>query len=421
MNIKSSPKYKILIFAPAFAPMNNPEAVVNGKLALAFLKQGWEVDIISNSNKSDYEYTQDIEDLWSPLNHCTYSIQPPVLNKLFRYIDTLKCFIKTGHPVEGCRWAYSAYKQALLLIEVKKYDFILSRAMSDNAHLPAMLLSRKTGISWIANWNDPHTEKAPHPWEETKPFSFIKNRYNKAILNQIKWHTFPSEKMRIYMSDYLSNSLLDKSSVFPHIGLDYKITQKQDSRHFTICYSGALYQGRDPSTLFSAVSDLILESVEIKSFVKIVLLGEFTSWIYELIKNYNLEDYVIIEQPKSYLESLDFISKMDLLFILETNYTDGIFLPSKMVDYYQVNRPILAMGPSNSEVQSIINKHCGGIYISHSESDDFKGKLFDLFQLWKDKGIDGYVINSTLSQIFDPQVIIKKYENLFDTIIMSKK
>jgi hypothetical protein len=421
MNIKTSPKYKILIFAPAFAPMNNPEAVVNGKLALAFLRQGWEVDIISNGIKSDYQYTQEIDELWGPLNDCTYKVEPPVLNRLFRYIDTLKCFVKTGHPIEGCRWAYSAYIQAISLSKDNKYDFILSRAMPENAHLAAMLFSKKSGIPWIANWNDPHTEKAPLPWENIKSFSFIKNRYSKAILNQIKWHTFPSEKLRIYMSGYLSSSLLDKSSVFPHIGLDYKITQKQDSRHFAICYSGALYQGRDPSTLFSAVSELISESDEIKSFIKIVLLGKFTSWIYELITKYNLEDYVIIEQPKSYLESLDFISKMDLLFLLEANYSEGIFLPSKMVDYYQVNRPILAMGPPNSEVQGIVNQYGGGVYISYSERDDFKGKLFDLFELWKDKKINSYVVNSTLSRIFDPHVIIKKYEDLFDTIIKSNK
>lgn len=409
-------KYKILIFAPAFAPKNNPEAVVNGKLALAFLKKGWEVDIISNNRKSDYEYTQVVEELWEPLIECTYKVEPPIYRRFLRYVDTLKCFIKTGHPIEGCRWAYYAYKQALLLIKSKKYDFILSRAMPDNAHLPALLLSKKTGIPWIANWNDPHEEKSPHPWEDIRSFSYIKSRFNKAIVNQIIWHTFPSERMRIYMSNYLDKNILKISSVFPHIGLEEKIINSQDTNYFKICYSGALYTGRNPSALFAAVSDLINESSELKSIIKIVLLGKFTNWIYDLIKEYKLEKYVIIEEPKSYFESLVFISKMDLLFLLETNYTDGIFLPSKIADYYQVNRPILALGPSNSVVQSIINRYGGGIYVSHNDSLTLKDHIQSLFSLWKDNNLDKIAENSNLNKCFEPNIIIDKYNKLFKNL-----
>lgn len=407
------------MIAPAFAPKNNPEAVVNAKLVLAFLSKGFEVDVISNGKKSNYAYTQEIDRLWLPLINNIYEIEVPSLKKIARYADLFKCVIKTGQLIEGCRWAYYAYKKALELTENKKYNVIISRAMPDVAHLPALLLSKKKGIKWIANWNDPHPEKAPHPWERIRGFSFFKSKYNKALINNIDWHTFPSNKMRTYMADYLSKKILERSSVFPHIGLSQKIVKTQDLRYFKICYAGALYKGRDPSSLFNAISEILDETVRLRNVIKIVLLGDFSNWIIDLIEKYHLGDNVIIQKSLCFSNSLDFISEMDLLFLLETDYTDGIFLPSKMVDYYQVNRPILAIGPENSEVQGILIEHGGGIYFTHKDTSNLKSKIYELIYMWENKELNSIIENSTLSKVFDPEELVNQYEILIKTLLNS--
>lgn len=406
------------MFAPSFAPKNNPEAIVNGKLALAFIKEGWDIDIITHNKKTDYEYTEEIDTIWSLLKDHTHKITPPIYSGLSRYLNLLVCFLKTGHPIQGVRWAYYAHKAATKLAKQKRYDIIMSRAMPENAHLPALLLSKETKIPWIANWNDPHEEMAPHPWEKPRKFSIIKNHYNKTLLKHINWHTFPSEKMRKYMSNYLSDCVFQKSSVMPHIGLDQKIAGIQDPKYFKICYSGALYKGRDPSALFSAVNSLISEVPDIKKNIRIILVGKFSNWITDLIQLFSLEEIVTIVEPMSYIKSLNFIAKMDLLFLLETDYTNGIFLPSKIADYSQVNRPIIAMGALNSEVQFILNQYGGGVYIPHSESKTLKNKLNQLYKLWENGLMDSIIAESKLSAIFNPSAIINKYNGLFEKLLI---
>ena len=49
---------RVLIFAPAFPPLGNPEAHTNGNLALALLDAGWDVTVISRAleRRTGYNY-----------------------------------------------------------------------------------------------------------------------------------------------------------------------------------------------------------------------------------------------------------------------------------------------------------------------------------------------------------------------------
>lgn len=404
---------RILMFAPAFVPMNNPEAIVNGKLALALLNNGYELDIISKVNETDYNYSSKIDEIWIPLKERSIFIDLPKYRGVTKYISYIYCFLSTGHPIQGCRWAFKAYKTSLQLVKNKKYDIILSRAMPDCAHLPALLLAKYTGIPWIANWNDPHDEKAPHPWEKTKNFSFFRKNFNNSVIKNADWHTFPSNKLRVYMSNYLGTVVLEKSSVIEHISINVNVNNSIDSEYFDICYAGALYTGRDPSSFLRCIEELRNENVKFNRYVRLFFIGKFGNWFFELIKKYGLDNITSVIDSVSYMESLEYMSKMTLFFLLETNYTQGIFCPSKIVDYYQLSKPIIAIGAKDSEVEEILHKFGGGVYIPHNENKLLKNKLLELFSLWQENKLGTIVEHSNLKAKFSPETIIMKYDTLF--------
>jgi len=404
------------MFAPAFVPMNNPEAIVNGKLALAFLNNGYELDVISKLNETDYNYSSKIDEIWIPLKERSIFIDLPKYRGITKYLDYTYCFLITGHLIQGCRWALKAYQTSLHLVKTNKYDVILSRAMPDCAHLPALLLARHTGIPWIANWNDPHDEKAPHPWGKIKKFSFFRNKFNTSVIKNADWHTFPSEKLRVYMSNYLAAEVLERSSVIEHIAIDFNGNHSRDLEYFDICYAGALYTGRDPSSFLKCIEELRNENVSFKRYVRLFFIGKFGDWLFEIIKRSRLDNITNIIAPMSYMESLEFMSKMTLLFLLETNYTQGIFCPSKIVDYYQLSKPIIAIGAKGSEVEEILHKFGGGVYIAHNENKLLKNKLVELFSLWQANKLGTVVENSNLKAKFSPEIIVEKYDALFKTL-----
>jgi hypothetical protein len=59
------------------------------------------------------------------------------------------------HSFHGNAWVSLAFRKRMQLLRINQYDVIMSRALPDYAHLPALMLARMSGLPWIANWNDP--------------------------------------------------------------------------------------------------------------------------------------------------------------------------------------------------------------------------------------------------------------------------
>lgn len=75
----------------------------------------------------------------------------------------IRVLLKTGYVYKGAHWAYYAITYSEKLIKANHYDWIMSR--SPSSELAALYLSKKFGIKWIANWNDPYPEKRmPKPY-----------------------------------------------------------------------------------------------------------------------------------------------------------------------------------------------------------------------------------------------------------------
>lgn len=64
---------RILMFAPHFPPRRGPEALVNGKLALAMMRRGWNLDVISEATKHPFERETDAS-FWDLLKEITRGV-----------------------------------------------------------------------------------------------------------------------------------------------------------------------------------------------------------------------------------------------------------------------------------------------------------------------------------------------------------
>ena len=103
---------KILFIATGFAPYSFSENIINSKLALAFLKAGWKVDVISRKDEGN-AYSSNWDNEWKKLQHLTHEVVYPTGNKLERFWDTVTSSFTMGIPLEGVRWANRAYKKAI--------------------------------------------------------------------------------------------------------------------------------------------------------------------------------------------------------------------------------------------------------------------------------------------------------------------
>jgi glycosyltransferase involved in cell wall biosynthesis len=416
-------KYRIIMFSPIFAPFSNPEAIVNNKVVLTFLNAGWEVDVISRKQPKTlgYDYGSTWEEPWLALRSITHEACCEANGKMNVLVETMRDVLRTGHPIVGCRWAAHALDLALKLHKKKPYHVILSRSLPDSGHLPALSLARITKLPWIANWNDAFGDKNPPPVGKGvhANLGFFHERFLNMVAQKANWLTFPSDRMGRYICKYLRNGAMEKSSTIPHVIMDPRgIRPKKKNEIFAICYAGNLYPGRNPEVFLRGMKEF-LRCQGLGTKFKLLIIGLENVGLSRLIESFGLESNIELKGPLSYMETLDHCEKSDVLLVIEAPYEEGIYLPSKFVDYVQTDRPILAVSPKNGTLHDIIDGYGGGIAVDCRSMRAITGALNELYLHWEQCSLDDVYSSGRLHHLFSPNTVIDSYENIFRCIGVS--
>jgi len=416
---------RILMITPAFAPLANPEAIVNAKLALAFMKQGWHIDIVSRKldDMTDYQYGSTWEEPWEPLREHTYEVSYPRGGKFKRILETMWGALLLRYPIEGCRWALHAYRKAMQLHAANNYDLILSRALPDSAHLPALALAKKSGVVWIANWNDPPALKMPPPYGKGSEASlgFWHEKLIKSVVHSSSWITFPSKRLLAYMGRCLGEEIVNKSSVIPHIASNRAIRdRKLTSEKLSFAYAGNLTVERSPKTFLQAFRSF-LDKTDHPEEIELIFIGRDSTGLIEeaynngLKKNINLLGSLGYEACQLQLESCD------VLLIIEAPTEEGIFLPSKFVDYLQLGKPILGISPERSTVADYLIEYGGGLAADCRSVGMIEDALVAIYSHWKKGVLQEKFDTEKLSDAFSSQAILAQYINIINGLSEQEK
>ncbi len=413
-------KYRILMFSPIFAPFGNPEAIVNNKLVLSFMEEGWHVDVITRKVPEMYGYTYGSlwENIWMPLREVTHEVDYNVGGKYRQKKEAVIDGIRMGCLIEGCRWASHAFDYSVKLHARNKYNIVISRALPDAAHLAALNFSRRMKIPWIANWNDPPGDKNPPPGGKGPEASlgFFHDRLLKNVARHAHWITFPSERMRKYMCRCLGGSILNKSSAIPHVARKWSSNSEQTKNaDFTLCHAGNLYSIRNPYKLFKALKKC-RDNSENGSNIIIDVIGIENVDLKETADKYGVAGSLHFTGPMTYTDTLKHLEKCDVLVVIEAPYDEGIYLPSKFVDYVQTGKPILVVSPAHSTLADILFQHGGGLAADCQSDEDIVRNLTELYSQWKNDTLEASFGSNGLYHLFSPETIIEQYREIFAKI-----
>jgi len=111
-------------------------------------------------------------------------------------------------------------------------------------------------------------------------------------------------------------------------------------------------------------------------------------------------------------QTLEKLCTYDVNVIIEADCSDGIFMPSKLTDYAQANRPMLAVSPARGVVQDWLKEYGGGLAASNVNEADIYEKLEELFLAWKNDALCVYQ-PTKIAALTMPESILKEYKALF--------
>src|SRR5581483_3719585 len=119
-----------------------------------------------------------------------------------------------------------------------------------------------------------------------------------------------------------------------HVGITVK---GSGSARFRIVHAGKLgsneVTGRSSAALLTALFEFLRHHPDHRSSVELLLVGPEDAGTSATIAQLGLDDVVRTLGRVSYEDSLGYIASASVCVLVEGDFTEGIFLPSKLADY----------------------------------------------------------------------------------------
>ena len=262
-------------------------------------------------------------------------------------------------------WKYYAVPKGVDIVEKEGVDLIFSSSPPHSLQLIAKKIAKKTSIPWFADFRD--------PWSNA---FWLSERQKKGFIGKMNRRLEKKVFMAIQHFSTVSQGFFDEYLLYHpdnrgrgtliHNGFDdsdFEGIYQQRNSVFTLRYIGTLAQSQNPVIFFEALARFLKRGLPIK----VEFWGKFDDAIKRTCQSLGLESVVSFHPYVSHRKAVELMVNSDmLLLIIPFEYSKGI-LTGKLYEYIASAKPILGLGPDDSEAKQIIEDHDFGRYFSQSQ------------------------------------------------------
>jgi glycosyltransferase involved in cell wall biosynthesis len=406
----------VLMFAPCSLPGAFSEHLANGKLGLAMLQAGWDVQVVTQTYGGK-TYGNEWAEPWLPLQPVTSELTNEGGVTAARLADVCTAAIQTRYVGTGTRWARRAIQRGRELLRTQEVDVILSRSPTEGGHLPALALAGSAGLPWIANFNDPPCWCFPRPYRSAGGLWRWSGRsLLRRVLREADVVTFPSGYLRDYVVAAAGMRADIRTAVVPHCGLAQRRGPPPPGRNqvLRLCHAGDLKHPRDPTVLIHGLRRF---RAEVSADVQLDLIGLTDDALRGVVGEAGLGEAVRFLGAMPYRQADLHMLECDALVVLEAPCATGIFLPSKVADYLSAGRPVIAVSPAAGVLADLFRERVGGVAVDNTSVSDVVRGLTEVYQAWRTGRLqEVYRPLLAYERAFEPQRILDIYRTLFGEV-----
>lgn len=275
-------------------------------------------------------------------------------------------------------------------------DVIISTGPPHSMHLIAQQLKESFDIPWMADFRDPWTDLYYNKEFFQLGFAKRKNkRLEEKVLKSADVVVTVGNELKKYFERFNSNV-----EVIPN-GFDDEVEHDEEielSQKFSLSYIGLLPKSSLPANLLMAIQCLIDENSDFKNDIELNFIGDIHESVSALIHELQLSNYTKFFGYVPHKDAIKYQKSAQVLLVLIPN-VDGNkgIITGKVFEYMAANRPILALGPINGDLQSILTNSNAGTIIDYDDYAKIKSVIIDLYTKFKtqklairSKGIEKY-------------------------------
>ncbi|MCC5929695.1 MAG: hypothetical protein JJU28_10650 [Cyclobacteriaceae bacterium] len=301
-------------------------------------------------------------------------------------IDLFSIWIRGNFfiPDARCLWIKPSVKFLLKFLKDNPVDVILSDGPPHTNTVIAMRLAQKTGIPWLADFQDPWTQvdyykmlsigkwaDARHRKLEQKCFQTAR----KITIASPTWKT-DLEQIGAKNVDVLYYGYDEE---------DFKDLRPEQNPVFTILHSGVLGEDRLPVKLLQALAQLKQELPDFAGNFKLVFQGQCHYALKELIGHYQLSAETTFEGFVPRKTAIHRMMSANLLLLL-LNQADNAKgrIPGKFYEYLRTGNEILSLGPAESDVANMLQELKAGKCLEYNDLQGMQFFLKNIFTQQKE-------------------------------------
>jgi glycosyltransferase involved in cell wall biosynthesis len=270
-------------------------------------------------------------------------------------------------------------------IQTGTYDAIVTFAQPWVDHLVGLRLKRAyPGLPWIAHFSDPWVDSAYSHFEDERERTEAM-RQERAVIAAADAVLFVNRyTAELVMAKY-PDEWRRKMHVIPH-GFEPDIlplvaSPKSRGATMHVVHTGNFYADRNPELMLKAIG-MLVEDPSIRSQVRFEFVGHEDEKFRQLAAEMALDDVVTFSGKNTYIDSLGVARGADLLLLIDAPADTNVFLPSKIVDYIMLRRPIIGVTPARGASADVL-RGLGCPIVDPTDPEAIALALRKAFLLWK--------------------------------------
>jgi len=245
-------------------------------------------------------------------------------------------------------WVGPAIRAAIRRASRDRFHALLSFAQPWSDHLIGLALHRRLGVPWVAHFSDPWTDS---PYERGPRWLRRRWRHMEAdVIRGADAIVFVNAHAADTVMRKYPDAWRRKVHVVPH-GFDRQVlaglTLESDRhRRLRLVYTGRFYDGvRTPVALFEALGRLNARR-PLDHELEVRMVGPHVAPYGPHVCALGLSSIVSLTGRRPYVESLREAAAADALLVIDApSETPSLFLPSKLIDYLVLRKPIIGLTP----------------------------------------------------------------------------
>jgi glycosyltransferase involved in cell wall biosynthesis len=262
-------------------------------------------------------------------------------------------------------------------IRENEIDTIITSGPPHSLHLIGLELKQKMNLKWLADFRDPWTTIGYHKSLRLSQYAAKKHKQLESqVLNSADTIIVTSKTTKAEFQ-----ALTTKPIEVITNGFDVEKVDKQSlDTKFSLAHIGSFLSERNPKIVWESLVELCTEIPDFKSHLEIKLIGAISQEVLDTIEQFGLNSFLNNLGYVSHAEAVAHQRKSQVLLLIEINSEETkSILPGKLFEYMVSERPILAIGPKDSDFAEIITNTNSGVFFEYSEKAKLKQTIQEYY------------------------------------------